>query len=127
MVRAEQFELRDGSEVLAILRADPDGRKTLEHALTEDKVSRCRGVGVYDSADQMLSIKRADHCVYLTQPDGRRQLKLQVGSNDEFSDVKDPKRQVKLVIKLSGSGSVRNEPIKDGDHMFNLCWIGQAY
>lgn len=125
MVRAEQFELRDGSEVLAILRADPDGRMTLEHALTEDKISRCGGVGVYDSTGRMLSINQGDKYVYLDAPGGTRRLKLQLGSEREILDVVDSKHQVQLVIELSLSrpGSSGTAPIKDSSLVFNFRWI----
>jgi hypothetical protein len=126
MVRAKRFELRAGNEVWATLSVDPDGEKTLEHPLTEDEVSRCTGVGVYDSVGRMLTINKGDHCIYLDAPDGRRQLKLQVGSDDEISDVVDPKAQVQLVIKLYGGGSGGNDPIQAGEDFFNLCWIAHA-
>ncbi|MFQ5853095.1 MAG: hypothetical protein ACE5JU_21255 [Candidatus Binatia bacterium] len=125
MVRAERFELRDGREVWAALCVDPDSNKTLEHALTEDKISRCGGVGVYDSTGRMLSINQGDKYVYLDAPGGTRRLKLQLGSEREILDVVDPKHQVQLVIELSLSrpGSSGTAPIKDSSLVFNFRWI----
>ena len=123
MVIAKRFELRAESEICAILSVDPDGKKTLEHALTEDKVSNCTGVGVYDSAGRMLTINQVDHGVNLDAPDGSRQLELKVGSEGEILCVLDPKAEVQIIIKLSGSGSVGNAPIKDGALVFNFRWI----
>ena len=125
MVRAKRFELRAESEIYAILCVDSDGNKTLEHAFIKDKVSECRGVGVYDSAGRMLTINQGDHSIYLNAPDGSRELELKVGSEGEISCVVDPKAQVQLVIQLSLScgGSVGNAPIKDGAFVFNFRWI----
>ncbi len=124
MVTAKRFELRAESELYAVLSVDTDGKKTLEHALTEDKVSKCTGVGVYDSAGRMLTINHGGPSIYLDAPDGSR-LELKVGSEGEISCVMDPKAQVQLVIKLSlsGSGSVGNAPIKEGALVFNFRWI----
>jgi hypothetical protein len=125
MLRVEQLELRAGSELWATLSINPDGEKTLDHDLTENKVYLCTGVGVYDSAGRMLNIQLGDHAVYLNTPDGSRKLQLQCGSKSEILDVVDPKNKVQLVteLPLASPGSVGDAPIKNAGRVFNFRWI----
>ncbi len=125
MVREEQFELREGSQVCATLVVEPDGTKTLKHALTEYEVRTCPGLLAYDSSGQALGIRQGQY-VYLNAPDGGIRLKLQMGSAGEISDVVDPKAQVQLVVKLSGGGSIKNDLVEAGELVVNLRWIAEA-
>jgi hypothetical protein len=118
MSNAKRFELRAEDQVWATLLVDPNGTKTLEHALTEYEVATCPGLAAYDSAGQPLNITQGP-CVYLTGADGGIRLKLQIGGTREISDVVDSKGQVQLVTRLSCRGSRGNEPIKSGYLVFN--------
>jgi hypothetical protein len=124
MATVERFELRAGTELWATLCVHPDGGKILEHSLTDLNVAMCPGLGAYDSAGRLLTIRQSAGHIYLDAPNGQRRCTLQTTTDDiAILDVTDPKAQVQLVVTLTGAGSGRNEPMKHGELLFNLRWI----
>ena len=130
MESAEKFELRVVDKVWATLTFESDGRIVLEHNLTEDQVSRCPEVVLYDGAGQIVTgacgdIGNSQTGLLLYWPDGRIRHKLRL------DDVVDSRNQVRLEWKSTGTGpgSVGEQPVQVvgiAGIVFSLRWIMPA-
>jgi hypothetical protein len=123
MSTPKPIKLRAGDAVWAIIYEDQDNTKKLDLAsdLTTLQIeSYTGGLLSYDTDGKPLKIEQGAYHIYINDRDGNTQLKLNLDDSGEIADVVHP--LVKLVINLSGAGSVGNVPIKPANLLFGLRW-----
>jgi len=109
----KRFPLRQGDKVLATLTASKTG-VTLNHDLTEDQLRMLPTVMPFDESGTQLNVYQSEgKTVSFSDNTGLPQLKLGE-DEDGFLNVRDTKELAGLRIKLTGPGSVGNQPVNDG-------------
>jgi hypothetical protein len=121
----EKLELRDAvsGTLLASLTLHADGRKILDHDLTEYQVKGSRsGLRLYGSQGQEVVFQLWEDGVLLSWPDGRTCSlgfdKKPGQTCTDLSGVVDPKDQVRLEATPNGLGGRINAVIT-----LNLRWV----
>jgi hypothetical protein len=117
--------LKFGDHTIASLKADPNGKITLEHDLTVDDLDQVVTVDPIDESNQPLKIAvgniRSEINVALYDGAGAESLGI---GRDKYGylDVVDPKGIAGLntALALVDRGSTGNQPIKEGDHVLRL-------
>jgi hypothetical protein len=110
--QVEKIELQDpvSGTLLASLTLHADGRKILDHDLTESQVKGHRsGLRLYGSQGQEVRVKSWEDGVRLSWPDGRTLVDLDFDKKPgqtctDLKGVVDPKGQVPLEATPNGTG-----------------------
>jgi hypothetical protein len=123
MNQVEKIELQHpvSGALLATLTLYADGRKKLDHDLTEYQVKGHRsGLRLYGSQGQEVRVKLWEDGVRLSWPDGRTPVDLDFAGQTctDLSGIVDPKGQVRLEATPNGTGGRIAAVI-----MLNLRWV----